>query len=374
MYEIVDGQQRILSLSEFLLDSFDTLDAKDKRLRLPNSLRSTNAPWGGHKFSRLAPHLQARFRDTPVTVFLIKSDAADEVRDLFVRLQAGTALTRQEVRDAWPGNLGPFIVRLAGKLKSTPEIKLPFRLDGSDEDEGYDQFGPNRQFVSQLLLLFLTRELDSLNFPSLGAADLDEMYHEKTEFDGDGPSGKRFRELLQKTALVCGFGSMARDETGKNRRKEKFSKMQILSVFCLLHDLGRSPNFKPDLTPFGPLGHYLRNAEHKLTPGRSTSGRKLQDYYESWQRGLPAELGIRTDSVRLFSSEQKEQMLARDGAICPMCEKELAIQDGEGDHYPVAWRNGGRTVIENGRMVHKNCHLRGRPAEANDIYPTEIDF
>jgi len=57
-----------------------------------------------------------------------------------------------------------------------PEIKLPFRLDASDDDEGYDQFRPNRQFVSQLLLLYLTRELDSLNFLSLGAADLDEMY------------------------------------------------------------------------------------------------------------------------------------------------------------------------------------------------------
>ena len=42
VYEIVDGQQRILSLSEFLQDSFETLDAEDKRLRLPNSLRSAN--------------------------------------------------------------------------------------------------------------------------------------------------------------------------------------------------------------------------------------------------------------------------------------------------------------------------------------------
>jgi len=60
-------------------------------------------------------------------------------------------------------------------------------------------------------------------------------------------------------------------------------------------------------------------------------------------------------------------MIKRDGAICAMCRKELSLQDAEGDHYPIAWRDGGRTVIENGRMVHSTCHLRGRPAEAHDL-------
>jgi hypothetical protein len=91
VYEIVDGQQRILSVSEFVRDSFETLEAKDRKLRLPNSLRSAPAPWGGQRFSRLSADLQERFRKTPLTVVLIATDAADEVRDLFVRLQAGTA-------------------------------------------------------------------------------------------------------------------------------------------------------------------------------------------------------------------------------------------------------------------------------------------
>ena len=54
---------------------------------------------------------------------------ADEVRDLFIRLQSGTALTRQQIRDAWPGTIGPFIVRLAGKMDSTPSIKLFKQID-----------------------------------------------------------------------------------------------------------------------------------------------------------------------------------------------------------------------------------------------------
>jgi HNH endonuclease len=337
---------------------------------LPNSLRTGHASWGGHRFSSLSEELQHAFQKTQLTVILIQTDQADEVRDLFVRLQAGTALTRQEVRDAWPGNLGPFVVRLAGRKESEPEFKLPFRLDSSDEDE--DPFGPNRQFVAQLLLLYLTREKDSLNFPSLGASELDELYHERPDFDADGPGARRFIELLQKTHEVCGFGKSARDETGKKRNKTKFSKMQIFSVFCLLQDLSRSPNFKLDLAPAGPLGHYLRNAEHKLLPGRSTSGKKIQDYYRKWRDGLPAEIGVRLDSRRVFSEEQKAEMLERGGGRCGMCAKEIVLSEAEGDHYPLAWRHGGPTEIENGRLVHKTCHIRGRPAASEDVDPIDI--
>ena len=47
VYEIVDGQQRIVSLTNFLKGSFETLKADDQKLRLPNSLRTGHAPWGG---------------------------------------------------------------------------------------------------------------------------------------------------------------------------------------------------------------------------------------------------------------------------------------------------------------------------------------
>src|SRR5579862_6315233 len=38
-YEIVDGQQRIRAMAEFHSGKFPLLEASDKRLRLPNSLR-----------------------------------------------------------------------------------------------------------------------------------------------------------------------------------------------------------------------------------------------------------------------------------------------------------------------------------------------
>ncbi|MSQ36615.1 MAG: hypothetical protein EXR63_05710 [Dehalococcoidia bacterium] len=43
-FEIIDGQQRILSLNEYLADNFDLLGADDPNLRLPLSLRTSGKP------------------------------------------------------------------------------------------------------------------------------------------------------------------------------------------------------------------------------------------------------------------------------------------------------------------------------------------
>lgn len=82
---------------------------------------------------------------------------------------------------------------------------------------------------------------------------------------------------------------------------------------------------------------------------------------------------MRLDPRRAFSDEQKAEVLKRDGPKCQMCQKDLVLSPAEGDHYPLAWRDGGPTEIENGRLVHKSCHVRGRPAECADVNgPFEI--
>jgi hypothetical protein len=56
-----------------------------------------------------------------------------------------------------------------------------------------------------------------------------------------------------------------------------------------------------------------------------------------------------------------------------MCQEDPDLSLVEGDHYPLAWRDGGPTEIENGRLVHKTSHVRGRRAASVDINgPFEI--
>jgi len=125
-FEIVDGQQRLIAIRDFRSSKIRLLEMNDNsKLRLPRSVRQKPAPWAGKFYSELSDELKRRFDDFELTVFEIGSSALpDEVRDLFIRLQSGTALTRQQIRDAWPGNLGPFIESIAGKLDRHPSEKL----------------------------------------------------------------------------------------------------------------------------------------------------------------------------------------------------------------------------------------------------------
>lgn len=199
-FEVVDGQQRVRALADFLGDKLSLLESTDKKLRLPNSLRSISAPWGGKRFSQLETQLQNELLKTSIDVFLItRVENADEVRDLFIRLQSGTALTRQQVRDAWPGAIGPFVESMAGKLDRQPSSEL-FRLVGRwgrEVEDDHDQYDGDRSFCAQLLRLFLARLGDPLAQQSIGANELDKLYHESTTFEPQGETAARFIHLLK---------------------------------------------------------------------------------------------------------------------------------------------------------------------------------
>jgi hypothetical protein len=68
-YEVVDGQQRLLSFREYYADQYPLLASQDKRLRLPSSLRSLPAPWAQRKYADLGGDLRTALHDTLVDVY-----------------------------------------------------------------------------------------------------------------------------------------------------------------------------------------------------------------------------------------------------------------------------------------------------------------
>lgn len=370
-YEIVDGQQRIRALDGYFADKYPLLESSDKNLRLPNRLRGLPAPWGGKRFKDLPKELLDQLTKTPVDVFIITTVAnADEVRDLFIRLQSGTALSRQQIRDAWPGAVGPFIERLAGKLDRKPAVGLFSLVDkrGTRSEEERDQHDPDRQFCAQLLCLFLARERDPGAEQSIGANDLDKVYHDNTDFPPDGPTAHRFEEVLQHATEVLKYAlahSGASSVTKGTKFKKKFKKLDIIATVLLIQDLTRSPYLKIDSSFHRKLGSFLTKENDVAAGGRSTSGPTIAKYYVEWKTKLP-DLGIRLDQKRVFDDEQKAEMHRRQNRLCAVCGEELAIEEGEGDHYPLPHSLGGQTTLENGRLVHaKGCHRRGRAAVAD---------
>ena len=60
-------------------------------------------------------------------------------------------------------------------------------------------------------------------------------------------------------------------------------------------------------------------------------------------------------SRRSFSVSQKTTAYEKQGGICPKCGKHFTIEEMEGDHI-VPWWNGGKTTDENLQMLCKKCN------------------
>lgn len=364
-YEIVDGQQRIRALADFHSDKWPLLEASDKKLRLPNSLRKLPAPWGKRRFSELDEQLRNELKAKEIDVFVIKELVdADEVRDLFIRLQSGTALSRQQIRDAWPGSVGPFIERLAGKLNRAPAVTLFRQIDrrGTRNEEESDDYDSDRQFCAQLLCLFLARERDPLSQQSIGANELDKVYHENTTFDTDGEAAKRFQDILKITSDV--FQVAFTETAGKKRIKLKFRKLDVIAAFLLIQDLSRNSLFKFDKSfTLKLFAHILADRDVAGT-GKSTSGPVIAKYYDEWRAKIIEEIGIRRDPKRLFDEAEKKTIYQRAQGKCGICSEPVDPSDAEYDHFPLPHTLGGKTIVENARLVHAACHQRG-PVQAN---------
>jgi hypothetical protein len=364
-HEIVDGQQRLTALRDFRDGKFKLLEIGEKsKLRIPKSIRAKSAPWAGKFFSDLPAELQKQFEAVEITVFQVGADAhPDEVRDLFIRLQSGTALSRQQIRDAWPGNLGPFIERLAGKLDKHATHKLFTVIDKrgqrSEDEDQRDYHVADRQACAQLLKIFLTRERDPYAFPSVSANELDALYHEHTDFDPSGKLAERFKFVLSTTGEVF---EKVKAQLGN---KAKFRRLDVTVTMMYIQDVSKSEGVKIDKKAIEELAKYVRQIQDRedKPSGKSTAGSTLQAYYTWWREQMAMDLVIRLDPKRAFDADQQAEIRKRDGAKCSICREDVSDDDAEYDHFPIPHRDGGRTDVENGRLVHKGCHPRGRPAE-----------
>ena len=67
---------------------------------------------------------------------------------------------------------------------------------------------------------------------------------------------------------------------------------------------------------------------------------------------------MRLDENRLFTEDQKIAIFRRDNEKCQVCGKKLTFGDHDTHfHHKDRYIEGGKTEIENGLLVCKDCHL-----------------
>ena len=246
VHQIIDGQQRCRAMERFIYGDLQLLAVEDESSKLPAFLRDTNkypCPWSGQRYSTLSEDCRQTLLETELPVAFITEAEDVEVRDLFIRLQSGSALNGQEKRDAYPGQFTDFILKLGGK----EELKL----------DGYDFFkklvkrqsktdrGQVRQLAAQLTILFLERRKKAGVIVDGGRETIDEYYDTRQDFDAFSPDCQRLQAIFQKLESLL-----------SNWKGPKFaghnaislvlfldSPMSLLKLFCNVDDFWKA--FQP---------------------------------------------------------------------------------------------------------------------------------
>lgn len=380
-FEIIDGQQRLHALAGYFAGDFPLLRIDDrKNLPLPGSLRKHPKSWAGLRFSELQEDDRRRLEEFEVNTYIIETADMEEVRDLFIRLQSGTPLTRQQVRDAWPGQIGPFIVGIAGKRASKPKTKL-FRFVGrwgssSDDIESSDtkdEFDADRQFCAQLLLLHLARRRGN-KAPGLTAKALDHLYHDEMGFRAESDEASCFKKVINHTQRVFET-ARSKSKSITYSTKNRFRKAHVMIVFLLFHDLATNPLARIDDVLYDAVADNILSELKKTSPTRAQSGEAILQYYERWREEI-LPLVVHRDPRRNFTEEEAKEIFERDCTLCHVCGEKVEWGKHEIDHDPIPWELGGRTDLSNGRLVHAppmKCHSRGRNAlrKSTSIYESE---
>ncbi len=372
-YDIIDGQQRITALHDFVEGAFPLFAVDDEKAKFPRFLQDEPCPWGGRDIHGLADDLKERLLKTELPIAKItthNSDDNNEVRDLFVRLQSGFPLNAQEKRDSYPGQFTAFILSLGGKPAIARYPGHPFFQRVLRMKPGRDR-GKTRQLAAQIAMLFLERRRNGReHFADIKAREIDDYYYTNLDFDAGSADCRRLREILDKLDHLLGDGKMPKlrghdaihlvlllDEMWDDYTRAWESTLQdAQSNFSamLARAVRSTKEGDPDET-------WLRYGT--WTRSNSDRGENIRRRHQYYSQRMFQLLGNMTpmDSKRAFSPLEREIIYWRDEKTCNVCKAEVLWNEVE-IHHIVQHNEGGKTELENGVLMHRKCHPRGQAA------------
>lgn len=371
-FEIIDGQQRINAFREFAkgaMELFDPQKAEMEKTKVfPEFIRDKPCEWAGKRYGALGDVLQNKLLETTPAVVEIECDDDNSARDMFIRLQGGHALSPQQVRDAWPGNFCKLVRSIGG-------------VRGADEGDGHLFFrhllrtrsadkGEKRQLAAQMLMLFLSRETaDTPVTRNIAGIDIDMFYRNNVGMDLESPRIKQFNGVLNEIVKCFGVGS-----------EKKLTNPEAIHLALFSDTLMHS------FTPGGKSGivkahrafqenvRRVKNAEEGAIgegdrdfwdyannlQSNTVYARIIRPRHDAYVRQMLRLLGDdtkRKDRQRDFTDEQKKIIFARDNGRCwdPKCGGEVSWDDAH-FHHVIPHSEGGQTVVENGILMHGDCH------------------
>jgi hypothetical protein len=332
-FEIIDGQQRMRAIWDFLNNRFPLGEDTDQLLvdgelyilaeKLYDELDTTVKIERMHRYN--------------LDVVIVQQATDDEIADLFQRLNNGTPLSTAEVRNAMPGAMKETVKELARHAFFS---KVSFS---------------NRRFAhDQVCAQMMSLELSD------GLADTRDRMLSKMYADYSKAVPKGITDAVRATLETLNkiFPEASR----------LLNRAQSVNLFLLISYLTKIAKL-PKESYSKILDWYLeteparnKDNEYRLYMTSSANSRNsiegrfrmlIVDLYPRFPEfGL-----IELDPVRLFDETQKTQIFARDKGICKICSKKVTEHTWHADHI-VPWIKGGRTIVDNGQVLCIKCNLQ----------------
>ena len=331
--DVVDGQQRLRSISDFKSDLFAL---------------SEDGSHGSKKYSELPERVKDLIDDYQLNIIFLQNWSEEQIEDMFLRLQDGTPLNAPEKRRAIQGTFRDVVKELS-------DHKFFYNRVGFNNDRyGYEDA------VAKALHLMLK------GFVPISPAKIKATYKENsriTNSDNNVSQLKRSYTFLEK-----GF----KNHDDINPALKKWASITLPLVINELRE-----SFKIDGLELEVVKAFIEleitRAEEREKP-EDQQNAQILNFNDSARADDPVRLKYRHDFLktwilskvdsiepkdldtrRLFTHEQRMALFFRSQGKCQMCSDKITQDNFEADHI-TRHTDGGQTILSNGRALCITCN------------------
>ncbi len=343
-YEVLDGQQRLRTIFEFMENEYPT-----SGLMTPEIGEKT------YEELKRDADAHAKFNAFQIDIAFVENADDETTADIFLRLQEGIPLNTAEKLNAMRGKIRNAILDLSkhGFVKQTSITDHRFA---------------HRLLCAQLVKLQKDTDFELMKFPNIKFEELKGMYE---KYSLQNPPG----QVIVKVKRTLNF---LRKAFGRNA-KIITRRGDFIPIYLLYSYLDRKyviRGIEKDLVNFaieflsrvGSINTRsdIINAEDKLYREfkiwRSAGALSSRSFKERFRiilgKFLEYESGLRLkDEQRFFDEGQKLAIYYRDNGRCQECRKSISLDEAEFDHKK-PWAKGGSTTVGNGQLLCTSCNRR----------------
>lgn len=339
-FEIVDGQQRMITIWEFRDGNF------------PLSGKISGGALDGAKYADLPGDLVERFDNFTLNCVLLEGYDDPKIRELFGRLQRGKTLNPAEKLNAKPGTITPLMRSLARHLFMQ---KTAFSL------KRYKTY----HIAAQLMLL------GSKGINDISPQPLYDFFDANVDLDETSDTAKKARRVLDYL-----------DRTFPEQTPELDSNTWVVDLFTLVSDLrnkyvieGREEDLRRFFIEFWRIVEIARRTsagdkdivDFAFASSAGTTGKtRIEKRFAIMkERFLVHHMDlVLLDPRREFDRFEKVVIYRRDGGVCQSCGIKVEWKQYEADHVQ-PHSKGGPTTIENGQVLCASCNAAKRANAAS---------